>query len=71
MSAVEVTYVCGQTGTTIVSTDGLPDNWVIPNCCVVPEDKVRPIPDRHTVVAFSSKSAMDRYIQNNLSDSFS
>lgn len=68
--SVDVTYVCEQTGETVVSSDGLPANWVIPPYSLVPEDKVRPVPPRHTVIAFSSKSAMDRYIQNNLAESF-
>lgn len=68
--SVNVTYICEQTGNTVVSTDGLPDNWVIPPYSLVPEDKVRPVPAKYTVIAFSSKSVMDRYIQNNLSDSF-
>lgn len=68
--SVEVTYICGQTGQKVVSSEGLPDGWVIPSYSLAKEDKERPIPPKYSVVAFSSKAAMDRYIEANMVESF-
>ncbi len=61
--SVEVTYVCAQTGKSVVSSDGLPEGWVVPKMDLssasadVEEKKVKPLP-RYTVVAFSSEDAL-------------
>jgi hypothetical protein len=68
--SVEVTYICGQTGQKVLSSDGLPDGWVVPPYSLAKDDEVRPIPPKYSVVAFSSKTAMDRYIEAHLSSSF-
>ena len=59
--SIEVTYVCGQTGTTVVSSEGLPGGWVVPTMDMsagADEDKKsEPLP-HYTVIAFSSEDAM-------------
>ncbi|KKN43558.1 hypothetical protein LCGC14_0702050 [marine sediment metagenome] len=70
MSEINVTYICGQTGLKVVSADGLPEGWVVPTYSLAIEDKDRPVPPRYSVVAFSSKSAMDRFIESNMAKSF-
>ena len=58
---VEVTYLCGKTGKSVVSSEGLPAGWVIPtldlSACA---DENKPPPPHYTVVAFSSEDAMRR-----------
>ena len=67
-NSVEVTYICGQTNQKVVSADGLPAGWVVPPYSLAKEDEERPIPPPHSVVAFSSKSAMDRFIEAAMQD---
>ena len=67
---MEITYICGQTGQKIVSSTGLPEGWIIPTYSLAREDKESPVPPKYSVVAFSSKTAMDRYIEANMSEKF-
>ena len=53
---IEVTYVCGFTGTTVVSSEGLPKGWVVPSSDMS-QDIDKPVPERYTVIAFSSEKA--------------
>jgi hypothetical protein len=67
---MEITYICAQTGQKIISSTGLPDGWVIPSYSLAGENKENPIPQKYTMIAFSSKTAMDRYIETNMSEKF-
>lgn len=68
---MEVTYICGQTGLRVVSSDGLPEGWVIPTYSLSTEEgETKPPPPKYSVVAFSSKAAMEKYIEENMSEKF-
>lgn len=65
---IEVTYVCGQTGTKVVSSEGLPSGWVVPKMDLSSGEDVnmkKPLP-RYTVVAFSNEDAMRQCMNQRL-----
>lgn len=65
---VEVTYVCALTGTTTISSEGLPRGWVIPPRDIS-QDVDKPVPERYTVIAFSSERACKEMMESRLKDS--
>lgn len=65
---VEVTYVCALTGTTTLSSEGLPRGWVIPPRDIS-QDVDKPVPERYTVIAFSSEKACKEMMESRLKDS--
>ena len=69
--SIEVTYVCGQTGKTVVSSKGLPEGWVVPTMDMSAgadevNEKTRKPPPHYTVVAFSSEEAMRQCVNKRL-----
>lgn len=70
MKNIKVTYICEQTGKKIISADGLPAGWIIPTYSLAKEDEIRPTPPKYTVIAFSSKEALEEYIQKNMVEHF-
>lgn len=65
---VEVTYVCALTGTTTISSEGLPRGWVIPPRDIS-QDVDKPVPERYTVIAFSNERACKEMMESRLKDS--
>lgn len=65
---IEVTYVCALTGTTSLSSEGLPRGWVIPTNDMS-QDIDKPSPKRYTVIAFSSEEACKEMAENRLKNS--
>jgi hypothetical protein len=65
---VEVTYICALTGTTTISSEGLPRGWVIPSRDIS-QDVDKPIPECYTVIAFSSEKACKEMMESRLKDS--
>jgi hypothetical protein len=55
----------------VVSAEGLPDGWVIPPYSLCNDEAPeKPAPPKYSVIAFSSKAAMDRYMEANMSEKF-
>jgi hypothetical protein len=67
MNGIEVTYVCGKTGKKVVSTEGLPEGWVVP-ILDLSEDVPKDPPPHHTVIAFSNEEAMRKYVDDRLKE---
>lgn len=65
---MEVTYVCGHTKKRVVSSEGMPEGWVMPTHSLADEnqDMMTNMPEKYTIVAFSSEEAMSKYINNKL-----
>lgn len=56
-------FVCGVTGETVES-DSLPDGWLIPPDVALDEE--REVPPHGTVIAVSSKKALDKLLSARL-----
>jgi len=68
---MKVTYICGQTGLKVVSSEGLPKGWVVPQYSLITEGgEAKPPPPKYSIVAFSSKGAMDQYIKSIITEKF-
>lgn len=67
---MDVTYICGQTGEKVTSSDGMPAGWIIPPYSLAREEKERPLPPKYSVVCFSSRAAMGRFIEINMAENY-